>query len=198
MSNKRTCVLVLASLVLFGCATQADEKTTMHIGVGTPEHYDVWVDEFVMRTSDGRQTKMSMGYVRCCWSGADGPKGKGGPITEIPSKISIEWYSFAENKTYEKTFSLPQNLGEKMTKPATYETSLGKFERPRDILTVGLAPGGRVVIWIQNQIGNEIEVRRLKANELQGRTDRYPDLSKSYLRKNSAYLEKHGIPTEGW
>ncbi|TBW43758.1 DUF2931 family protein [Marinobacter halodurans] len=73
-----------------------------------------------------------------------------------------------------------------------------QFSGPRDILTVGLAPGGTIVVWIQNQIGNEIEIARMQANEIEGDPDDYRAATKRYLEANGDYLKKHGVPTTGW
>jgi hypothetical protein len=85
-----------------------------------------------------------------------------------------------------------------MKVPARYATSLGEFYGPRNILTLGLAPGGEIVIWIQNQIGNEIEIARLQANEIEGEAFRYKARTERYLQDNRGYLKQHGVPLEGW
>ena len=116
----------------------------------------------------------------------------------FPNYIGIEWFSFAEQKTYQRLIPISEDIKEKMKEPAEYQTSLGTFEDPRNFLVLGLAPGGEIVMWIMNQIGNEIEVGRVQANEIDGDPAEYRGWTKEYLLENSAYLEKHGIPTEGW
>lgn len=85
-----------------------------------------------------------------------------------------------------------------MREHATYTTSLGTFSRPRDMLTIGLAPGGQMVLWINNQIGSEIEVGRMQANEVEGDVSNYEVGTRNYLEKHGDYIEKHGIPKESW
>lgn len=141
---------------------------------------------------------MPMGYVSCCWKGPHGPMGSGGTLEPFPNYIGIQWFSFAEQKYYQRLISLPEELLEQMKQEAEYTTSLGTFSRPRDILVIGLAPGGTIILWIMNQVGNEIEVARMQANEIEGNIREYETRTKNYLKENGAYLEAHGVPTEGW
>lgn len=188
----------LACFSIIGCSAQPQHEQTWHIGVGAPEHYDVWVEDFELMSSGDIYRRMQAGYVSCCWKGPRGPRGKGGPTISIPGRIMIRWYSFAENKTYQTVLSLPADLRERMLERAAYETSQGQFERPRDILTVGVAPGGTVVAWIQNQIGNEIEVARTHAKEIEGTSAAYQSSIKRYREENGDFIDEHGVPTEGW
>jgi hypothetical protein len=116
----------------------------------------------------------------------------------FPNYIGIQWFSFAEQKFYQRLISIPQEWPSLMEVPALYETSLGEFEAPRDTLTLGLAPGGEIVVWIMNQIGNETEIARLQANEIEGEAFRYKTRTKDYLHEHGDYLKEHGIPLDGW
>ena len=119
-------------------------------------------------------------------------------MNPLPDYIGIQWFSFSEQKFYQRLIILPEELREKMLEPATYKTTEGYSQRPRDRLVIGLAPGGTIVLWIMNQIGNEVEVARMQANEIEGDPTQYQKRTKSYLEEHGPYLEKHGIPTEGW
>lgn len=66
------------------------------------------------------------------------------------------------------------------------------------MFVVGLAPGGTIVLWIMNQIGNEVEVARMQANEIGGDPNDYRAATKRYLKENGDYLKQHGVPTSGW
>ncbi|WP_228276699.1 DUF2931 family protein [Marinobacter sp. JSM 1782161] len=170
----------------------------MHIGVGAPKNYSVLVERFALVSQEDGIKNMEMGRVNCCWKGPHGPVGKGGPIGELPDYIVIRWYSLSEQKSYQKSFHLPDGLQQQIAQPAIYRTSKGEFQRPRDILTIGLAPGGTIVLWIMNQIGNEIEVARFQANEIDGDPSRYKAATEQYLEENGDYLDEHGIPKTGW
>ena len=199
MRIKTRSALLLVAFFVAGCASAPGNEMTAYIGVGAPKHYDVWVEVFELEASGVRHWRRPMGSVSCCWKGPHGPTGKGGgPMKPFPKYIGIRWFSFAEQKFYERVFSLPEGLEEKMRSHANYTTSMGTFSRPRDILTIGLAPGGQMVLWISNQIGNEIEVGRRQANEVGGDVSNYEVGTRNYLEEHSDYIEKHGGPTEGW
>jgi len=134
----------------------------------------------------------------CCWKGPEGPRGVAGRMEPFPNYIGIQWFSFTEQKFYQRLISIPQEWRSLMEVPALYKTSLGEFEAPRDTLTLGLAPGGEIVVWIMNQIGNEIEIARLQANEIEGEAFRYKTRTKDYLNEHGDYLKEHGIPLDGW
>ena len=72
--------------------------------------------------------------------------GAGGPEA-LPDRLAITWFSLADDRFYRGEFELPalrlQQLFETgFRSPATSEHSTW------DTLLVGLAPGGRVVIWV--------------------------------------------------
>ena len=54
------------------------------------------------------------------------------------------------------------------------------------------------MVWIMNQIGNEIEVMRMQASEGYGDPSDFTERTKGYLKRHGDYLQEHGIPTEGW
>ncbi|MGP4845871.1 DUF2931 family protein [Marinobacter sp. 1Y8] len=190
--------LLLICIALSACSSTPENGGRWYLGVAAPKHYDVWVDTLELEASGTRHWRMPMGIVSCCWRGAHGPRGSGGTITPFPDYIGIEWFSFAEQKYYQRVFSLPEGLEQKMREPATYTTSEGSTQGPRNILTIGLAPGGTIVLWIQNQIGNEVEVARIHANEVDGNPSDFAPMMPEYNDESAAYLNNHGIPTEGW
>ncbi|MGQ7275649.1 DUF2931 family protein [Marinobacter sp. V034] len=190
--------IVLSTLLLSGCAASKSQEESWSFSIAAPKHYEVWVQHLEFEKSDERHWRMPIGGVSCCWKGSEGPRGPGGLMTPWPDYIGVQWYSYAEQKIYQRIFSVPKEIRKKMKQPVEYRTSNGAFEAPRDMLVIGLAPGGTIVLWIMNQIGNEVEVARLKANEINRDKSGFEIGTERYLEENSAYLEKHGIPTEGW
>ncbi|AHI32356.1 hypothetical protein AU15_17300 [Marinobacter salarius] len=190
-------VLVLAVLAS-GCASPQDNDSIWYIDVAAPEHYDVWGVEMFLEKTGERSWRQPVGYVGCCWEGPNGPTGSGSRVDPFPELIWIRWFSFAEQKYYVKLIEVPPNLLERMRKPAPYATQIDMRSGPRDTMVIGLAPGGTVVVWILNQIGNEIEVMRMKATEVPGDPDDFEVGTRNYLEKHGDYLQEHGIPTEGW
>lgn len=116
----------------------------------------------------------------------------------FPDFVAIQWFSFAEQKFYQRLITVKPEWKEKMLEPAAMVTHVDVRMEPRDTLTFGLAPGGEIVVWIMNQVGNEIEIARLQANEIEGDPSNYRVVTEQYLEEHGAYLEKHGVPLSGW
>lgn len=193
-------MLFLLALLGTGCSTSAPitEEPTWYFRVAVPKHYDVWVQYMEFERSGEYAWHQAPGYISCCWRGSYGPRGPGGRLEPFPNYIAIQWFSYAEQKFYQRLISIPEDWLEKMKDPAPYTTSMGTFQAPRDALTFGLAPGGQIVVWIMNQIGNEIEIARLQANEIEGDLSQFEHSTQSYLERSGDYLEEHGVPLEGW
>ena len=85
-----------------------------------------------------------------------------------------------------------------MKVPAPIKSPKGVRMEPRNTLLFGLAPGGEIVVWILNQIGNEIEVARLQANEIDGDPSKYQVKTERYQEKHGDYLSEHGLQLGKW
>ncbi|MEX2473633.1 DUF2931 family protein [Marinobacter sp.] len=183
-----------------GCSglTPVEKESAWYFRVAVPKHYDVWVQYMEFELSGEYAWHQAPGFVSCCWRGDHGPRGPGGRLDPFPNYIAIQWFSYAEQKFYQRLMSIPEAWLEKMKEPAPYTTSLGAFEGPRDSLIFGLAPGGEIVVWVMNQIGNEIELARLQANEIEGDPSEFKQTTEGYLERSGDHLEEHGIPKEGW
>ncbi|MBY6032991.1 DUF2931 family protein [Marinobacter daepoensis] len=190
--------LMAMALLGSGCSAWSKDDTNWYIDVAAPKHYEVWVTDMFLEKSGERSWRQPIGIVSCCWRGAYGPVGKGTRVEPFPELILVNWFSFAEQKYYTKIIQVPEDLLDRMREPATYKTPMGVYSGPRNFMTIGLAPGGTVVVWISNQIGNEIEVMRMQATELPGDPSRFTERTKGYLERNGDYLREHGVPTEGW
>lgn len=196
---KAVVYLLLTGLLTSGCATVSDaEEEHWSYSLAAPNHYKMYVEHLEFEKPGVRHWRMPAGNVGCCWKGPYGPIGSGGRMAPFPKFIGIQWFSFAEQKFYQRLIQLPENLPAEMAEPAQFNTGKGTSERPRNRLVIGLAPGGTIVLWIMNQIGNEIEVARMQANQIEGNVREYETRTKSYREENATYLETHGVPTEGW
>jgi len=186
------------AILASGCASSPDNDVSWYIDVAAPEHYDIWGVEMFLEKSGERSWRQPVGYVSCCWKGPHGPTGSGSRVDPFPELIWIRWFSFAEQKYYVKLIKVPPNLLERMREPASYVTQVDVRSGPRHNMIIGLAPGGTVVVWIMNQIGNEVEVMRMKATEVPGDPEDFEVGTRNYLEEHGEYLEEHGIPTDGW
>ena len=121
-----------------------------------------------------------------------------GRLEPFPNFIGIQWFSLAEKIFYQRLITVKPEWQKQMRELAPIRTAVGTVYEPRNILTFGLAPGGQIVVWMKGQIGNEVELARLKANKIGGDPSDYEALLRSYREDNGEYLEAHGIPLEGW
>ena len=191
--------VLLLAFFQSGCAfTSPKDRINWYFEIAAPKHYHVWVQNLELEKSGVRHWHQTPGYVSCCWRGEGGPTGKGGRMEPFPSFIGIQWVSFAEEKVYQKLIEIKSEWREVMLERAPFVNSKGLTFRPRNVLTLGLAPGGEIVVWIKSQVGNELELVRLQGNEIEGKPKEYSVLIDGYRDEHREYLEMYGIPVEGW
>jgi len=113
----------------------------------------------------------NMSYIKEDWKGA--ASGWDSQPKPAPDHLSITWFSETENKIYEGEFELPQqkiyNLFKEgyMRYSIPYESEDGRETlhwETYNSLTVGLAPKGMVVVWMDGR--NKVEIGRYQAKEL--------------------------------
>ncbi|WP_303293767.1 DUF2931 family protein [Marinobacter sp. ST-43] len=198
MSQKLLLVLLL--LTLYGCSSRSLESEPLwYFSLATPKHYDVWVEHLQFERSGERSWYHPAGSMSCCWKGPFGPAGIAGRMDLFPDYVAIQWFSFAEQKFYQRIIKVPRAWQDRMLEPALLQTELhGDVMKPRNFIMFGLAPGGEVVVWMMNQIGNEVELARFQANELDLDPDIYRVNTEEYLEQHGGFLDQHGIPTVGW
>ena len=83
-----------------------------------------------------------------------------------PIMLDITWLSFAENKYYAGTFDLPQKKIDSLF-TAGYIDPRTKMHDTYFFLTVGMAPGGVCVVWLNGAWGAQVEIGRYQAKETQ-------------------------------
>jgi len=195
----RTGLYFLIASILQGCAANADkEQVTWYAAVAAPQNYQVWVEHWEFEKTGERHWYHPAGTLSCCWRGERGPRGISARLDPFPNYIAIQWFSVSEQKYYQRLISVPSEWKELMRVRAPLKTPKDVRMEPRNSLVFGLAPGGQIVVWIMNQIGNEIEIARMQANEIEGDPSDYAGLTKQYLEEHGDYLEKHGLQLGQW
>ena len=66
-----------------------------------------------------------------------------------PQYMVFCWDSIIDKKTYETSLYFPRTVWEKMRTPASYKSRMGRTVWYKTML-LGLAPGGKVKIWLQD------------------------------------------------
>ncbi|MDN6876866.1 DUF2931 family protein, partial [Pseudomonas citronellolis] len=130
--------------------------------------------------------------------------GKGKQVlgADLPRLIYVRWQSLAEPQTYEAYIVIPEASRRAMVKPETgYCPARGLWrEDYRDMLTVGLAPGGIARVWLMGACLSAIDVARVQGTVV--KKGPYGGKSGGQHRPLSAiskaYIEKYGIPYGSW
>lgn len=102
---------------------------------------------------------------------------------DIPNKLEFTWYSLVENKFYTGKWDLDKEKIENLFKKGFIDQDNGKKTTYSNFI-VGLAPKGRVVLWI-NGPGNQTEVGVFQAHDT--------IITKENAYENAKYMLKEGF-----
>lgn len=202
----KTLAISFCVLVLLGCSDHSQPEEPTHgpdpsyrsISVVVPQHYDAWVETFILESVSGEiGWRAPIGSVSCCWKE---PSGGNAEWQAMPGLVLIKWFSFAEQQSYRALIKLEnaREIEERMKEIAPLERYGKTFKMPRNDLTFGLAPGGTVVVWIMNGAENAIEVGRYKAQPFNNEKSDYSQWVDEYMEKEGDYLRENGIKLDGW
>ncbi|WP_244281338.1 DUF2931 family protein [Flavobacterium plurextorum] len=156
---------------------------------------------------------ISTGLTEDGWS-YDGDALSGG--NEIPTLLSLTWISYAEKKFWKIETAIDKTTQDKIQK--LFEEGYIRKERNGELshitykkITVGLAPGGTVVLWLSG-LNKKVEITHYQAVETfvsvndfyrnprehtqQEFYDYYYEASMS--KETQAYIEKNGVPVKLW
>ncbi|WP_083265777.1 MULTISPECIES: DUF2931 family protein [Pseudomonas] len=206
----RLIVALLLLLPLSGCASGGPKLPypTWYIGVGAPRHMEVWVES--VDVVDRRNLAFEGVYSGVAsygaktagwWQGSAGSM----PINnvDLPNLIFVRWQSLVEPQVYKLRITIPQWVRDEMVKPqrTVCVHSTQEVTRFRHDISIGLAPGGIVKVWVGGpclkgkEIGRFVGVVERKGPS-QGQTE-----GRFYRAPSEAartYIEQHGIPYDSW
>ncbi|MBU2976054.1 DUF2931 family protein [Zobellia sp. B3R18] len=173
-----------------------------------PKHYPIGIyqgsfiaenDDYIMIPSGG---VVSNGWGNFGSTWVTGPDFK-----PVPNKLKIIWISYTENQFYFGDFNLPkdkitelfeQGYIDEQGKPQTY-----------DNLTVGLAPGGAVSVWIMGagasvEIGHyqaiktEVAMGDFSPHSSMSRDEYVQDVKNYFSDETKKVIAQEGIPIGKW
>jgi hypothetical protein len=205
-------ILVLGLLIsLTACANGPRPPTLPYpawsVGLAAPKHMEVWVESVDVLDQRG------FGYFRV-HGGVAGYTGEvkgwhkgvsgGKPINnvDLPEKIYLRWQSLVEPQAYTIGIQIPPWVRDEMVRPERVfcQGSRKWKDDYRKIITLGMAPGGIVKVWVGGPCLGFKEVGRFQAKvhplgPYQGKSKgKYVPLEP----ENKAYIEKNGIPYGSW
>jgi hypothetical protein len=205
-------ILVLGLLIsLTACASGPRPPKLPYpawsVGLAAPKHMEVWVESVDVLDQRG------FGYFRV-HGGVAGYTGEvkgwhkgvsgGKPINnvDLPEKIYLRWQSLVEPQAYTIGIQIPPWVRDEMVRPERVfcQGSRKWKDDYRKIITLGMAPGGIVKVWVGGPCLGFKEVGRFQAKvhplgPYQGKSKgKYVPLEP----ENKAYIENNGIPYGSW
>ncbi|NUT75468.1 DUF2931 family protein [Pseudomonas sp. C1C7] len=178
-----------------------------YVGLAAPRFMEVWVETVDVLDQRGlaffRVSAGVAGYTRqpVGWH-----KGGGSmmPVknVDLPQRIFLRWQSLVEPQAYLIRIPIPQWVRDEMVKPERVFCQGSKEWRDdyRKMITLGMAPGGIVKVWVGGACLDFKEVGRFQA-EIEPLGPYRGKSNGQYIRiepENKAYVEKHGIPYGSW
>jgi hypothetical protein len=209
--------LMLIVGLLFGMSACASGPTppappklpypAWYVGLAAPKHMEVWVESVDVLDQRGFGYFHVFGGVASYTGEVRGWHKGGGkmkPINnvDLPDKIYLRWQSLVEPQAYTIDIDIPQWVRDEMIRPErVYCRGSKKWKVDYwKIISLGMAPGGIVKVWVGGPCLGFKEVGRFQAKihplgPYQGKSNgEYVPLEP----ENKAYVEKHGIPYGSW
>ena len=121
---------------------------------------------------------------------------------DLPQRIFLRWQSLVEPQAYKIRIPIPQWVRDEMVKPQRVFCIADKKEvtlYPLQI-TLGMAPGGIVKVWVGAGCLGFKEVGRFQA-EVEPLGPYRGKSNGEYIHiepENKAYIDQHGIPYGTW
>jgi hypothetical protein len=208
-------LILLSSLLMSLCAYASESKPprpklpypSWHIGLAAPKHMEVWVEDVDVLDQRGLAFFHVFGGVASYTGKVKGWHQGGGAskpaiYVDLPDRIYLRWQSLAEPQTYMINILIPQWVRDTMLKKEKIFCAFDGNDVTvyRNRLTLGMAPGGIVKVWVGDGCLGHLEVGRFEA-KIDPRGP-YKGLSKGkYIKmepENKEYVEKHGVPYGSW
>ena len=178
-----------------------------YIGLAAPEHMEVWVETVDVLDQRGLAFFRVHGGVASYTGKVEGwhqGGGKSKPINnvDLPDQIFLRWQSLVEPQAYRARIQIPQWVRDEMVKPERVYCRGSKewIDDYRFAITLGMAPGGIVKVWIGGPCLGFKEVGRYQAKvEPLGPNQ---DGKRLFYRAPNpaaqAWIDQHGIPYGSW
>lgn len=227
--RKRSYMLKTGFALLFallgGCASVESRSLpydAWSLDFFSPDYMEVWIEtasvvdineRVFLRAGSGIP---AMGYPRAMSKGIpselrgkpagwrENPGGKGRYVTgaDLPRLVYVRWQSMAEPQTYEAYIEITESVRQLMRKREDVFCAFdGKVITDyRQLLVVGLAPGGIAKVWVKGPCLSATEVTRVQGTI--SSKGPYGGTSNGKHRplseESKAYIEKFGIPYGSW
>lgn len=178
-----------------------------NIGFAAPKHMEVWIETVDVLDRRGLAffrvhggVASYTGNVKGWHQGVSGGK----PINnvDLPDQLFLRWQSLVEPQAYKIKITIPQWVRDEMITP---QHVLCEWNRQwkndyRKMITLGMAPGGIVKVWVGGACLDFKEIGRFQA-EVESRGPYLNNKGLFYRAPNraaQAWIDQHGIPYGSW
>ena len=178
-----------------------------YVSLVAPRHMEVWVES--VDVLDQRD----LAFYRVHGGGAsytgtvrgwptEGGGGKPVNNVDLPKTIHLRWQSLVEPQAYKIRIDIPQWVRDEMVKPQKVFCAWDqkKVTLYPQTISLGMAPGGIVKVWVGAGCITDKEVGRFQA-EVEPRGPYLNDKGLYYRAPNpaaQAWIDQHGIPYGSW
>ncbi|WP_282371807.1 DUF2931 family protein [Pseudomonas sp. PS02290] len=178
-----------------------------YVGFAAPRHMEVWVEGVDVLDQRGyvffNVHAGVAGYTRKPEGWHKGTSG-GKPINnvDLPEQILLRWQSLVEPQAYKISIRIPQWVRDEMVTPQRVycRSSKESIDDYRFAITLGMAPGGIVKVWVGGPCLGFKEVGRFQA-QVEPRGPYMNDKGLYYRAPNpaaQAWIDQNGIPYGSW
>ncbi len=178
-----------------------------YVGLAAPRHMEVWVESVDVLDQRGyvffNVHAGVAGYTRKPEGWHKGTSG-GKPISnvDLPDQLLLRWQSLVEPQAYKISIRIPQWVRDEMVRP---ERVLCQWNQQwktdyRETITLGMAPGGIVKVWLGGSCLSFKEVGRYQA-KVEPLGPNQDGKGLFYRAPNPAaqtWIDQHGIPYGSW
>ena len=208
----RWSLLIALLFSLCACARESSAPPQLpydswYVGLAAPRFMEVWVETVDVLDQRGLPFFRVHGGVASYTGKAEGwhtGGGKNKPVNnvDLPERLFLRWQSLAEPQAYKIRITIPQWVRDEMVKP---HRVFCKWDQKvvtlyRDTITLGMAPGGIVKVWVGTGCLEHKEVGRFQA-EIEPLGPYRGKSNGQYVPiepENKAYVDAHGIPYGSW
>jgi hypothetical protein len=211
---RRLAYAVVLLISLSACATGGSVPPPVklpypawYIGFAAPKHMEVWVESVDVLDQRGyvffNVHAGVAGYTRKPEGWHKGTSG-GKPINnvDLPDQLLLRWQSLVEPQAYKISIRIPQWARDEMVRPERVLCHWNQQWKTdyRETITLGMAPGGIVKVWVGGPRLGFKEVGRYQA-KVEPRGPNQDGKGLFYRAPNPearAWIDQHGIPYRSW
>ena len=197
-------IIVCMALQLFSCnAGERNIKVEWRPGINAPKYYPCIIASGSF-TDGKKKCYIASGVERNGGWGHGGLEMSTG--TFVPNELSITWFSYAEDKFYSGTFSLPTDTIFDLFVQACISAQGVKTKY--QFMVVNVYPEGGVALWMKSSGGRCVEIDHFQAQEIEynwksmfhsnfSKTrEEYNKVVMSYAEGATEYIAQHGLSPE--